>query len=117
MSQFSEIFAAMGAPVLAEYLGASVVFTTAAGVAATVTALVGAEQVDENGIDEGREIRRVRGISIAAADAPATLINATVTIGGVLYAVEAVEAAGSMVRLRAVRLTRAELSREGYRGK
>jgi hypothetical protein len=117
MSLFSDIFAAAGAPVLAQWLGAPVTYTTAAGVATTLDALVSAENGEEDAMDQGRHIRRVRMVSVAAADLPSPAVNATVTIGGLVYAVEAIESAGAMVRLRVVRFTRSEVSREGYRGK
>lgn len=122
MTAFDDLFAEMGLPLLKEQLGETVTYTPAGGENVELTAIVGPEETEETEDLEGITQRRVRQVTIATdpdgdwggVAAPGT--NDSLTIGGVEYAVEAIEAqSASLTQMRLVRRGVAEKARMGYR--
>lgn len=123
-SLMDALFAEIGAPALFELMGDTCVYTTAAGVATTLTAVIGPEQTEEVVDADGVTRRRARDClmprTAAAAGGgsyvAAPSLEATVTIGGEVWAVQRLlSQTEDWTSLRLTRPESAERSRRGYR--
>jgi len=129
MAIFDELYAA-GAAMLMDYLAAEVTYTPAGGAGVTLPAIISMAAVDEADDLDGRRLSEHREVTIPRTAAAAGLdgagaqrnylaqpaTNATVTIDGTSYAVEAiVSQSASFSKLALVRHAAAERSRRGYR--
>lgn len=87
MSRFSDDFAASAALDLEYEYGDVVTYTTVAGVASSVTGMVGAARHDLEYEERGRNERYTRVVSVPVSDLAAAEVNATLTISGVVWTV------------------------------
>ena len=122
-SDFDTLMAAIGVPVLMEHLGDAITYTPAGGAGAAITGILGFEEDREDETLDGRRLRRLRDVTVNTDPADpdyggvaSPALNATVTVGGVQYAVESiVSLSANLVRLALRRVTALEVSRENYR--
>lgn len=128
-SSFDDQFASFAAPNLRETFGQAITYTVDE-TDTTVVGMVGEETAMEEETPAGREQRTVRDVEIgrdANADTGSFSVDAggianprldaTLTIGGVLYAVEGiVDQNAYSTTLRVVRIESLERSRAKYRG-
>ena len=122
MSRFDANMAAVAAPALFHVHGESVTVTAADGTETALTAIVGPERRVDMQTGDGRNLRYERDVTIGrgpTADyggVASPAVNMTVTIGGLVYAVEAIEnESENLARLHTVRIGVVERTRPGYR--
>jgi len=116
-STFDTLMDELGSPVLLEYVGEPLTYTPAGGAGVACTGIVGFEEDEEEETLDGRRRKRVRDVSLSTDDVAAPALNATVTIGGVEYAIErVVSKSATFTRLALRRLSALEVTVGKYRG-
>jgi hypothetical protein len=124
MSLDKDIFAAMGVPVLMERGGEPISYTVPdGGAAVSLTAIVGAERTEDRKIESGDMVKR-KLVKVTIHTDPLSewggvadpQLGATVCIGDITYAVDAVASRiGQVAVLDLIRTRPREVSRKGYR--
>jgi len=122
MSRFDTNFAAAAVPGLFDVMGRSATYTTAAGAAVALTAIIGDEQQQEEDTDRGRRKRVSVQVTIttdAASDYGGVAnpqLRDKMTIDGETFSLESVDQQGSGAAvITVVRYELMERGREHYR--
>lgn len=91
-------------------------YTPPGGATATYTAELGPEEAQQSVDDPGVIVTYRRIVSVRAADLAAPSIEGVATVGGVAYAITAIErSSGGRWQLTLHRTAAAEISRQHYR--